>query len=160
MWQDWYSNMILGPLVMDLHSKLSGISSLLSFFNVSSLHTRSTQTLPLLSQAKLAKDEKKECCSTSFVTHKISLRGSCFDVGHCSESERLTSFLIGYTGCLIMKWFFKTESDSHLVQGVSTRYVTLWSPRWPTKIDLQVLKKVAAHSGGLEIWVYQSKFKK
>jgi hypothetical protein len=43
---------------------------------------------------------------------------------------------------------------------VSTRYVTLWSPRWPTKIDLQVLKKVAAHSGGLDIWVLSIKIQK
>ena len=43
------------------------------------------------------------------------------------------------------------------VQGVSTRYVTLWSHRWPTKIDLQVLKKVAAHSGDLDIWVLSIK---
>ena len=43
---------------------------------------------------------------------------------------------------------------------MSTRYVTLWSPRWPTKIDLQVLKKVAAHSGGLDIWVLSIKIQK
>ena len=86
---------------MNLQSKLLDRSSLLSFINVFSLHTRSTQTLPLLSQAKLAKDEKKkECCSTSFVTHKISLGGSCFDVGHCSESEQLTSWIFVYYGVI------------------------------------------------------------
>ena len=38
---------------------------------------------------------------------------------------------------------------------MSTRYVTLW-----TKFDLQVLKKVAANSGGLAIWVLSIKIQK
>ena len=34
-----------------------------------------------------------------------------------------------------------------VIQGVQTRYDILWSPRWPTKVDFQVQKRVA-HSGG------------
>ena len=47
-----------------------------------------------------------------------------------------------------------------IVQGVQTQYDILWSPRWWTKIDLQVLKKVAVHSGGLDIWVLSIYFQK
>ena len=59
---------------------------------------------------------------------------------------------------LVSSWKYRPKVSVLLlaqsyIQGVSTRYVTLWSPRWPTKIDLQVLKKVAAHSGGLDILV-------
>ena len=46
------------------------------------------------------------------------------------------------------------------LQGVQTRYDILWSPRWPTKVDLQVWKKVAAHSGGVDIWVLSIYFQK
>ena len=46
------------------------------------------------------------------------------------------------------------------IQGVPSRYDILWSPRLPTKIDLRVLKKVAAHLIGLGIWVLSIYFQK
>ena len=46
------------------------------------------------------------------------------------------------------------------VQGVPTRYDILWSPRWPTKVDFQVLKKVAAPLGDVDIWVLSIYFQK
>ena len=46
------------------------------------------------------------------------------------------------------------------VQGVPTWYDILWSPGWPTKVDFQVWKKVAAHSGGLDFWVLSIYFQK
>ena len=47
---------------------------------------------------------------------------------------------------------YSCEQDIH-IQGVPTRYDILWSPRWPTKVDFQVQKKVAAHLGDGDIWV-------
>jgi hypothetical protein len=46
------------------------------------------------------------------------------------------------------------------LQGVSTRYDILLSPRWPTKNDFQVQKKEAAHSGDGDIWVLSIFFEK
>ena len=46
------------------------------------------------------------------------------------------------------------------IQGVSTPYDILWSPRWPTKNDFQVQKKEAAHSGHGDIWVLKFMFSK
>ena len=46
------------------------------------------------------------------------------------------------------------------IQGVPTRYDILWSPRWPTKVDFQVLKMVAAPSGDVDIWVLSIYFQK
>ena len=46
------------------------------------------------------------------------------------------------------------------IQGVPTRYDILWSPRWPTKADFQVQKKVAAHSVDGDIWVLSIYFQK
>ena len=39
------------------------------------------------------------------------------------------------------KYISESNSSNILVQGVSTRYDTLWSPKWPTKIDLKFKKK-------------------
>ena len=47
-----------------------------------------------------------------------------------------------------------------LLQGVPTRYDILWSPGWPTKVDFQVQKKVAAHSEDGDIWVLSIFFQK
>ena len=46
------------------------------------------------------------------------------------------------------------------LQGIQTRYDILWGPRWPTKVDFQVQKKVAAHSGDRDIWVLSICFQK
>ena len=46
------------------------------------------------------------------------------------------------------------------IQGVKTQYDILWSPNWWTKINLHVLKKVAAHSGGLGVGVLSIYFQK
>ena len=47
-----------------------------------------------------------------------------------------------------------------MLQGVPIRYDIIWSPRWPTKVDFQVQKKVAAHSGDRDIWVLSIFFQK
>ena len=52
------------------------------------------------------------------------------------------------------------KEPNRLLQGVSTRYDILWSPRWPTKNDFQVQKKVAAHLGDGDIWVLSIFFQK
>ena len=54
----------------------------------------------------------------------------------------------------------KIRLNSSQLQGVPTRYDILWSPRWPTKVDFQVQKKVAAHSGDGDIWVLSIFFQK
>ena len=72
----------------------------------------------------------------------------------CSDNYKQWSYLdyvvllyIAYFGAKnIMIYFF------YQVQGVSTRYDILWSPRWPTENDFQIQKKVAAHSGHGDIW--------
>ena len=55
---------------------------------------------------------------------------------------------------------FNIASAIALIQGVPTRYDILWSPRWPTKADFQVQKKVAAHSVDWDIWVLSIYFPK
>ena len=60
-------------------------------------------------------------------------------------------------------WFYfysSTISELMFLQGVPTRYDILWSPRWPTKVDFQDQKKVAAHSGDGDIWVLSIFFQK
>ena len=91
---------------------------------------------------------RKICQTVSF--HKVFLRR--FLQRWCKTSKTL------FQAHLIWLWI-----TIYTIQGVPSRYDILWSPRWPTKIDLQVLVKVVAHSIGLDNWIfefYQSFFKK
>ena len=110
----------------------------------------------------------------------------CFMLNNQMASEFLDSFWRIFhrkeskQTCKIMEFYiFFDEAKIHLIlrlyrafwgsnkvvslkgiQGVSTRYDILWCPRWPTKNDFQVQKKVAAHSGDGDIWVLSTFFQK
>ena len=73
----------------------------------------------------------------------------------CSRFDKVRIHGVLWVASSIIPIFYQC-----LVQGVPTRYDILWSPRWATKVDFQVQKKVAAHSGHGDIWVLSIYFQK
>ena len=63
-----------------------------------------------------------------------------------------------YWNYLLQNWYFRWENYSR--KGNYSREETIWgitviwSPRWRTKFDIQVKKKVASHSGGWNLWLF------
>ena len=81
--------------------------------------------------------------------------GELYSVDFKNRAEPAVS-----SGCPVPVFLNISFELTPVLQGVQTRYDILWSPRWPTKVDFHVQKKVAAHLGGWDIWVLSIFFQK